>query len=148
MQNIQRCSWGMVLVFVGCAAAADPVPADQFDKLRAVIKPQTSEQKWDWSLAKKGVVVRRCTSLKFRQERRTNVVTARGELRPDLPVVGSRQAAGAGHVPTYRSTTCSTGVPAAASRQAARSTSRWWSKRMRAMTSDRLVVRRCFSLSS
>lgn len=47
MQNIQRCSWGMVLVVVGCAAAADPVPADQFDKLRAVIKPHTSEQKWE-----------------------------------------------------------------------------------------------------
>jgi len=47
MKVIQRCSWGVVLAVIGCAPAADPIPADQFDKLRAVIKPQTAEQKWE-----------------------------------------------------------------------------------------------------
>ena len=47
MKTIQRYSWGMVLAVIGCAPAADPVPPDQFDKLRAVIKPRPAEQKWE-----------------------------------------------------------------------------------------------------
>jgi hypothetical protein len=34
------------LALAGSARAADPLSAEQFDKLRAVIKPQASEDKW------------------------------------------------------------------------------------------------------
>jgi hypothetical protein len=39
---------GAVVVFVGslAVAAVDPIPADRFAKVHALIKPQAGEEKW------------------------------------------------------------------------------------------------------
>ncbi len=49
MRTGRRFGWGVLasLAVAGVAAAADAVPARQFDALHALIKPQAAEQKWE-----------------------------------------------------------------------------------------------------
>ena len=39
-------SFAVLSAAIGTAHAADPVPPEQLDKLLALIKPQTGEEKW------------------------------------------------------------------------------------------------------
>jgi len=46
MKRTLAISFAVLSAALGLARAADPVPPEQFDKLLALIKPQTGEEKW------------------------------------------------------------------------------------------------------
>jgi hypothetical protein len=143
--------WGMKQTLAG-DAAPHTLPAihreifhprlaqDLIDGLHKVLNV-LAQRASSWTLANSDRDWWCMTRRSFRQVRSVRVIPAQGPRCHTCrrsSEVGQAAEPAAG--PMYRSTTSSTAAPRATSAQAARSTSRWWSWRSRASTSDRLVL--------